>query len=324
MKRRALLSASMGAAAIAALPARAQSAPRRVGFLHPGKVEPGNVRLAAFAEGLRNKGFVEGRNVSVVVRAADYDAGRTAQFAADLVDSKVDVLFVVGSSAIQEARVRTSTLPIVALDLEADPVASGFVASLARPGGNLTGLFFDYAEFSGKWLELMGEIVPELKHVAALWDPSTSAVQVDAAQAVAKSRGVALEVIKVDAPSAIEPGFKTAAGMNVQAVMALTSPMFGTLPRQVADAALRRRLPAITMFPEFAEVGGLIAYGTDQRDLYRQSGEMVGKVLAGAKPADLPVERPQRILLAVNMRTAATLGVTIPQVILLRADQVIE
>jgi putative ABC transport system substrate-binding protein len=215
-------------------------------------------------------------------------------------------------------------VPIVALDLESDPVGSGFVQSLARPGGNLTGVFFDYAEFSGKWLELMGEIVPELKHVAALWDPSTSAVQVDAAQAVAKARGVALEIVKVDSPSAIEPGFKTAAGLGVQAVLILTSPLFGTLPRQIADAALRLRLPAITMFPEFAEVGGLIAYGTDQRDLYRQAGEMVGKVLAGAKPADLPVERPSRILLAVNMKTAAALGVSIPQVILLRADQVIE
>ena len=125
-------------------------------------------------------------------------------------------------------------------------------------------------------------------------------------------------------PSSIEPGFKTAADLNVQAVLILTSPLFGTLPHQIADAALRRRLPAITMFPEFAEVGGLIAYGTDQRDLYRQSGEMAGKVLGGAKPADLPVERPARILLAVNLKTAATLGVIIPQVILLRADQVIE
>jgi putative tryptophan/tyrosine transport system substrate-binding protein len=324
MRRRAFLSTGAAAATLASRPAFAQSQPRKVGFLHPGKLEPNDVRLASFADGLRSKGFVEGRNVSIVARAAEFDPGRLAQFAGELVDSKVDLLFVVGSRAIQEARVRTSTLPIVALDLEADPVASGFVASLARPGGNLSGLFFDYAEFSGKWLELMGEIVPQLKHVAVMWDPSTSVVQVDAAQAVARSRGVALEVVKVDSPSAIEPGFKTAADMKVQAVLVLTSPLFGTLPRPIADAALRRRLPAITMFPEFAEVGGLIAYGTDQRDLYRQSGEIAGKVLGGVKPADLPVERPQRILLAVNMKTAATLGVTIPQVILLRADQVIE
>ncbi len=301
----------------------AQATPR-VGFLHPGKVEPGNVRLAAFAEGLRSKGYIEGRNVSVIVRAADYDAGRTAQFAAELIDSKVDVLFAVGVQAIQEARVRTSTLPIVALDLEADPVASGFVQSLARPAGNLTGLFFDFAEFSGKWLEMMGEIVPDLKHAAAVWDPGTGPVQIEAALAVAKVRGISLEVIKVDSPSAMATGFREAADKKVQAALILSSPIFGTLPRQTADLALAHRLPAITMFPEFARVGGLIAYGTDQTDLFRQGGEFVGKVLAGARPADLPVERPARILLAVNMKTAATLGVTIPQVILLRADLVIE
>jgi putative ABC transport system substrate-binding protein len=324
VRRRGFLSVAGAAATLASRPCFAQSALRQVGFVHPGKIEPGDIRLSTFADGLRSKGFVEGKTVAVSVRAAEFDPGRLAQYVGELVDSKVDVLFVVGSRAIQEARTRTSTLPIVALDLEADPVASGFVASLARPGGNLTGLFFDHAEFSGKWLELMGEIVPELKHVAVMWDPATSVVQVDAARVVATARGVALEVVKVDSPSAIEPGFKTAAGLKVQAVLVLTSPLFGTLPRQVADAALHQRLPAITMFPEFAEVGGLIAYGTDQRDIYRQAGEIVGKVLGGTRPADLPVERPQRILLAVNMKTAAALGVTIPPVILLRADQVIE
>jgi putative tryptophan/tyrosine transport system substrate-binding protein len=320
LRRRALVA---GAAALMAAPAGAQTMPR-VGFLHPGRVEPGNIRLASFAEGLRNKGYAEGKDVSVIVRAADYDAGRTAQFAAELIDSKVNVLFSVGAKAIQEARVRTSTLPIVALDLEADPVASGFVQSLARPGGNLTGLFFDFAEFSGKWLEMMGEIIPGLKHAAAVWDPGTGPVQIDAALAVAKTRGVELEVIKVDSPSAMAPGFREAADKKVQALLILSSPIFGTLPRQTADLALAYRLPAITMFPEFAQVGGLIAYGTNQSDLFRQGGEFVGKVLGGAKPADLPVERPSRILLAVNLKTAAALGLTIPQVILLRADQVIE
>jgi putative ABC transport system substrate-binding protein len=319
MRRRLFL--SVGGAI--ALPARAQSI-LRVGFLHPGKVEAGNVRLTAFAEGLRNKGFVEGKTVAISVRAADFDPGRLAQYAGELIDSKVDVLFVVGTRAIQEARTRTQSLPIVALDLDSDPVAGGFVQSLAHPGGNLTGVFFDFAEFSGKWLEMMGEIIPGLKHVAAVWDPGTGPVQIDAAVAVARTRGVALEVIKVDSPSAMAPGFREAADKKVQAVLILSSPIFGTLARQTADLALANRLPAITMFPEFAQVGGLIAYGTDQTDLFRQGGEFVGKVLGGAKPADLPVERPSRILLAVNMKTAATLGLTIPQVILLRADQVIE
>jgi putative ABC transport system substrate-binding protein len=320
VKRRAFLTT---ASAMAALPARAQSAPR-VGFLHPGKVDPANMRLATFAEGLRSKGYVDGKNVSIVIRAAEFDPNRLAQYAAELIDSKVEVLFAVSSRSIQEARVRTSTIPIVALDLESDPVASGFVNSLASPGGNLTGLFFDFAEFSGKWLEIMGEIVPGLRRVGAVWDPATGPVQVDAAMAVAKRRGVALEIIKCDQPSSIDPGFQEAADKKVQAVLILSSPVFGTVPQAVADAALKRRLPAITMFPEFAEMGGLVAYGTDQRDLFRQGGEIVGKVLAGARPADLPVERPTRILLAVNMKTAAALGVTFPQVILMRADTVVE
>jgi putative ABC transport system substrate-binding protein len=319
MRRRLFL--SVGGAI--ALPARAQSI-LRVGFLHPGKVEAGNVRLTAFAEGLRNKGFVEGKTVAISVRAADFDLGRLAQYAGELIDSKVDVLFVVGTRAIQEARTRTQSLPIVALDLDSDPVAGGFVQSLAHPGGNLTGVFFDFAEFSGKWLEMMGEIIPGLKHVAAVWDPGTGPVQIDAAVTVARTRGVALEVIKVDSPSAMAPGFREAADKKVQAVLILSSPIFGTLARQTADLALAHRLPAITMFPEFAQVGGLIAYGTEQTDLFRQGGEFVGKVLAGANPADLPVERPSRILLAVNMKTAAALGLTIPQVVLLRAVQVIE
>lgn len=319
MKRRHLL-ALAGALPFAA---QAQAMPR-VGFLHPGKVEPGDVRLAAFAEALANRGFFEGKNVTTVLRAANFDQNKLAQFAGELVDSKVDVLFVVGSRTIQEARVRTSTVPIVALDLESDPVSSGYVKSLASPGGNLTGLFFDFAEFSGKWLEIMGELVPGLKNAAVIWDPSTGAVQVDAAQAVAKQRGIALDIVKVDSPSAIEPGFQEAAARKAQVALVLSSPIFGTLAEQVADAARKVRLPTITMFPQFAEVGGLIAYGTDQRDLYLQGGDIVAKVLAGTPPARLPVERPTRILLAVNMKTAAALGITIPKVIQLRADTVVE
>lgn len=319
MRRRALL------ASLAAWPAvaRAQAMPR-VGFLHPGKVDPTNMRLATFADGLRSKGYVDGKTVSIVVRAAEFDPSRMTQYAAELIDSKVDVLFAIGRKVIRESLQRTSTLPIVALDLESDPVASGFVKSLANPGGNLTGLFFDFAEFSGKWLEIMGEIIPGLKSAGVVWDPATGRVQIDAAEAVAKKRGVALQIVECDSPSSIEPGFQHAADQKVQAVLVLSSPVFGTVPQLVSSAALKHRLPTITMFPEFAEVGGLVAYGTDQRDLFRQSGEIVGRVLAGTRPADLPVERPTRILLAVNMKTAAAMGVTIPQVLLLRADQVIE
>lgn len=219
---------------------------------------------------------------------------------------------------------RTTTLPIVVVDLESDLVASGFVRSPASFSGNLTGLFFDFAEFSGKWLEIMGEIVPGLKHVAAVWDPRTGPVQIEAAMAVAHAHCSALEVIKVDSPLAMEAGFRAAAEKKVQAVLVQASPIFGTLPKLIADTAPGLRLPAITIFPEFAEVGGLVACGTGQLDLLRQNGEIVAKLLAGAKAADLAVERPSRILSFVNMKTAATFDVTIPQVILLRADTVIE
>jgi putative ABC transport system substrate-binding protein len=295
-----------------------------VGFLHPGKVDSNNLRLATFAEGLRTKGYVDGKTVSIVVRAAEFDADRLARYAAELVDAKVDVIFAVGSKATQEARARTSTIPIVAMDLEADPVASGFVNSLAHPGGNITGLYFDFAEFSGKWLEIMGEIVPGLTQAAVIWDPATGRVQNEAATTVARQRGLQLEVISCPQPTAIEAAFQEAAEKKVQAVLVLSSPVFGTVPQLMAAAALKHRLPTITMFPEFAEMGGLVAYGTDQRDLFRQGGEIVAKVLAGAKPSDLPVERPTRILLTINMKTAAALDVTIPPVILLRADTVIE
>ncbi|HTR87502.1 MAG TPA: ABC transporter substrate-binding protein [Reyranella sp.] len=302
----------------------AQSGTREVGFLHPGNVGADNQRLADFRTGLRTKGFIDGQNVAVVVRAASYDNAKLAQQAEELVNRKPAVLFTVGPLAVREVQRRTKTQAIVALDLESDPVAAGFVQSLARPGGNVTGLFFDYADFSGKWLELMGEILPGLRRAAAMWDPSSGTVQVDAAQAMAAKRGVTLDVIMVDQPSAFDSAFRTAVDKKAQAILVLTSPVFGTLPRQVADLALKYRLPMITMFPEFAEQGALITYGTDQRDLFRQSGEIVGKVLAGANIAELPVERPSSILLYVNMKTAAALGVKIPQVISLRADQVIE
>ena len=146
----------------------------RVGFLHPGKVEPGNTRLVTFAEGLRSKGYVEGRNVSIIVRGADYDPGRTAQYAAELIDSKVDVLFAVAARAIQEARVRTSTLPIVAIDLESDPVASGFVKSLAHPGGNLTGFTHLEPTFGAKWLDLLKEIAPNLSRAALMFNAAAT------------------------------------------------------------------------------------------------------------------------------------------------------
>ncbi len=316
----------MAGAAGAAMgpPARAQSALPEVGFLHPGASVTGVPRLAAVGEGLRIRGFVEGRNVTVVSRFADFDSGKLDAFAAELVGRKVSALITVGPQAVFAARALTTTIPIVAQDLESDPVKSGLVERLSHPGGNVTGMFFDFPDFSTKWLELLGEILPGLAKIGLLWDPRTGTVQLEAVTAAARARKLALETLKVNAPAEMDAAFQAAVDAKAQAVLALSSPVFGTIPQQVADAALRHRMPTITLFPEYADAGGLMAYGTSLPELFRQVGEMAGKVLAGTKPADLPVERPSRFELVINLKTAAALGIAIPQVVQLRADRVIE
>lgn len=295
-----------------------------VGFLHPGSAEASKVRIAAFLKGLSERGFVDGRNFTLIARAAEYDPARTAQFAAELVERKASVIFPIGPQAVQEVHTRTSTIPIVALDLESDPVKSGLIASISRPGGNITGLFFDFPEFSGKWLEILTEILPRMRRVGLLWDPATGPVQLDSVTAAVAARGLAPELFKVESPSLLDQTLAAAGAAKVEAIIMLSSPVFGTLAQKVADLALRYRLPAITMFPEFAELGGLVAYGVDQRDLFHQGGSIVAKVLAGARPADLPVERPARFQMVVNLKTAKLLGLSLPSVLLARADEVIE
>jgi putative ABC transport system substrate-binding protein len=323
--RRAALCA-MGGLAAAPLPVRSQPAVRQVGFLHPAnaEVEVSQPRLAPFAEGLRQRGFVEGRNVSVIARWGQYDTVRMATYVREFARPGIDAILAVGRETVQQTRAATSTIPIVALDLESDPVQSGFVESLSRPGGNVTGLFFDFPEFSGKLLQLLGEIILGLSRVAILWDPGTGPVQLEALKSIAAQRGLTLKVIEVATPRDIDDAFRVAAEGKVQAVMALFSTVFGTTPKQVADTALRYRLPTITPFPEYGRVGGLVAYGVETSDLFRQAGELTGKVLAGARPADLPVERPSRFRLVVNLRTARELGITLASMVLLTADEVIE
>lgn len=320
--RRTLLAGVGGAAVV--FPAAAQTAIPEVGFLHPGNSAAGAPRLAAVNEGLRSRGFVDGKNVSVVSRFADFDSARVDAFAAEFVDRKVSVLMAVGPQAVLAAHKRTTTIPIVAQDLESDPVKSGLVERLSRPGGNVTGMFFDFPDFSTKWLELLRETLPGLSKIGLLWDPRTGTVQLEAVTAAAVDRKLALETLKVSSPAEMDAAFQAAVDARAQAVLALSSPIFGTIPKQVADAALRHRMPTITLFPEYADAGGLMAYGTSLPDLFRQVGEMAGKVLAGAKPADLPVERPSRFELVVNLKTAAALGIAIPQVVQLRADRVVE
>jgi putative ABC transport system substrate-binding protein len=241
-----------------------------------------------------------------------------------LVKRNVRVLFAAGPVAVRYMRAATTTIPIVALDLESDPVNSGLVQSIARPGGNLTGLFFDFPEFSAKWLQLLAEAVPNLSRLAVLWDPTTAPVQLDTVSTEAGSRGLGLQVLPVQAPGEFDDSFRAARSQRADGLLILSSPLFGSNSRPLAELAAKYRLPAITLFPEFAQVGGLLAYGTNLIDLYVQAGALVGKILAGARPQDLPVERPSRFRLVVNLKTAKMLGVEIPPTLVARADEVIE
>jgi putative ABC transport system substrate-binding protein len=297
----------------------------RVGFFRPAPPSPEATRiLEAFKGGLREQGYIEGQNLAVEVRFPTTTTDPLADIATDLVRKKPDAIFAAASSGIDAVRKATRTLPIVALDLETDPLASGIVASLDRPGGNVTGIFLDFPELGGKWLELVKEVAPKVSRVAVLWDPATGRVPLNGAEAAAPALRLQLQVLEARGPGDFEAVFQSAVRARAGALVTLSSPVFNTYRRLLVDQAAKHRLPAIMPFPLFADDGGLIAYGPDLVELYRQGGVMVGKVLKGARPRDLPIERPNRFVLVVNMKTARALGVTIPQSVLFRADRVVE
>jgi putative tryptophan/tyrosine transport system substrate-binding protein len=326
LRRREFFTLLSGASIATPLAARAQhpAKVRRVGYLFPSSATAAASPIAAFLDGLRAIGYGEPQEVTVVSRAADGDPGRIAPLLADLIAQHVDVIVAISPAAVQAARAATTTIPIVAHDLETDPVANGLVASLAHPGGNITGFFFDFPDFSMKWLELMKEAIPRLANVAALWDPTTGPTQTKAIEEAAKFLNVNLEIIELRSLSGLDDALVSAGQRGANALLILSSPIFGLNAPQVAEIVTAHRFPAITLFPEFARAGGLMAYGPDLLDTFREVGVMTGKVLRGTKPADLPVERSTKFELVVNLRTAQTLGVTIPGQVLVRADEVIE
>ncbi len=323
MRRRDFI-ALVGGAAAWPLAARAQQQSvkdARIGFLFSGVSEALTPRVNAFVEGVRG---TERRHIELVLRVAEGDPARLPALAGDIVTQKVAVLFAAGPAAVRAAHALAAKLPIVALDLETDPVESALASSLSHPGGNVTGVFFDFPDFTTKWLELLREVLPKLSRLAVLWDPGTGPVQLNAVKKSAGSMGFNLRVIEVKDVSNVEQAFRTAHSENAEGLMLLSSPMFGSRPATSAKLALEYRFPAITMFPEFAQAGGLIAYGPNIIDLFRQAGVMVAKVLAGALPADLPIERPVRFQLVVNLKTAKALGLDVPWFLQQRADEVIE
>jgi putative tryptophan/tyrosine transport system substrate-binding protein len=236
----------------------------------------------------------------------------------------VDVLIPTGPSSMRAARALTRTIPIVTFDLESDPIESGWLSGYAHPGGNITGVFSDFPEFSGKWLELLKETIPSCSNVVALWDPATSTVQPRAIANAAQSVGVKAEVLEIKSFSDLEATFAVASERRPDGLLVLSSPIVSINSKQIAELALRHRLPAISLFANFARTGGLLSYGPNLEDLYRETAAMAGKILKGAKAADLPAERPTRFDLVVNLKTAKVLNLTMPTSMLLRADEVIE
>ena len=325
MRRRDFMKLVIGSGSALPLSVTAQQLKGwRVGFLHPGQSTLVGNRVVAFREGLGDSGFREAANTEIVVRLANDQIDKLPAMAFDLVQQNVQAICAVSPPAVRAAREVTRSIPIVAMDLESDPVANGWAGSLARPGGNVTGIFLDLPGFNAKSLQLLREAVPALTKVAVFWHPVSGKLQLEAVHNAAVTLGVTMEMFEVSRPSDFEPAFQAAARSQAAGVLMLSSPLFGGNPQLLADLALHNRLPAINIFPDFAQKGGLIGYGPDLQSLFTQAGVLVRKTLQGNAIADLPVERPTRFRLVANLVTARALGLTMPMSILLSADEVIE
>ena len=325
MRRRDFIQLIAGTAAGWPFEVHAQQRPKwRVGFLGPSSLSPVTAhRMAAFSDGIQAglRGIAE---IEIVACFADNQLDRLPALAQELVEKGVRAICAAAPAAVGAARKATSAIPIIAMDLESDPVADGWATSLAHPGGNVTGVFLDLPGFSAKTLQLLREAVPGISKVAVLWLPASGPRQLEAVRSAASGLNLTLEVFEVGRPSEFEGAFQAAAKSKASGVLMLSSPLFASNPQVLADLALSNRLPAISIFPDFAQKGGLLAYGPDLLELYPQAGVMTRKLLQGASAADLPIERPTRFKLIANLKTASALGVTLPTSILLSADEVIE
>ena len=277
----------------------------------------------AFEQKLRELGYVDGQNLAIEFRSAEGRADRFPALAAELVRLKVDVIVAVATeAALRAAWQATSTIPIVMVAVGYDPVALGYVSGLARPGGAITGVFFQHLELIAKRLQLLKEAVPKITRVAVLWDVFATD-QLKEAEAAARSLGIQLQPVELRDPYDFDGAFRAARG-RAGALLVLMSPVFFRERARIADLAAKHRLPAMFGVREFAEAGGLMAYGATISEMFRLAAEYVDKILKGARPADLPVQQPTRFELVLNLRTAKALGLTLPQSLLIRADKVIE
>ena len=326
--RRRLLHALMAAALAASLESFAQQTAKlpQIGFLHPASPEDvGGVQLQAFREGLRELGYVEGKNLQLDVRWGRGKLDRLPALAAELVQSKVDVIVAATSPSVVAARQATRSIPIV-MPTSSDPVGDGLVASLAHPGGNITGLSAMSPELGEKRIQLLKEMFPKVSHaMAVLWNPDYVGMRARFEQARVAAPAVGLTVRSVEVRDAreLDLAFEAIIREHPEALLLLVDPITLSQRARIVEFAAEQRLPAIYETRDFVDVGGLISYGPNIPDQYRRAATYVNKILRGAKPADLPIEQPTKFELVINMKAAKGLGIKFPDSILLRADEVI-
>jgi putative ABC transport system substrate-binding protein len=309
--------------ALAPVAAQAQSGKLfRIGIAGP---SPGSPLLVVFRQELRELGYIEGQNVALEVRSTDGSLERLPDLLAELMRLKVDVILAPADQVIAAAQKATTSIPIVMLNAS-DPVARGFVVSLARPGGNITGLTIQAPDLAGKNLQLFQEAIPGLTRVGVLWDPGFPGARqyLGEAETAAKALGVQLQAVEVRNPDEFDDAFAAVTRDRARAAFIAGSPMLFVNRARLGEIAVKHHLPTVCALREYVEAGCLIGYGTSVTAQFRRAAYFVYRILKGAKPADLPVEQPTKFELVINFKTAKALGLTIPQSILLRADQVIQ
>jgi putative ABC transport system substrate-binding protein len=326
MKRREFISLLGGAAAAWPLAAHTQQATKlpRIGFLGLAPASGYASRVEALRVGLRDHGYLEGKDIVIEFRWAER-VEQLSELAAELVRMNVDVIFAPSSTFVEPARQATKTIPIV-FAVHADPVGIGHVASLARPGGNITGLSSLLTELSVKELEILKEAVPHAMRIGVLWNPTTPSHQpaLEAVEAAGAKLGVQLLTIPLGKVEDFDQAFSLMRRERVGGFLCLSSPLFFSQRARMTELAIKHRLPGMFGDVEYVEAGGLMSYRADVLDQFRRSAFYIDRILKGARPADLPVELPTKFTLAINLRTAKAIGLTIPESFLLRADKVIE
>jgi putative ABC transport system substrate-binding protein len=315
----------MAAVAIAPVAASAQQAGKvwRIGLVR-GAPAPA-AEIDALRQSLRELGYVEGQNLSIELRWADGNEDRLPSLVADLISSRVDVIVASAPAATRAAKQATTTIPIVMVTV-ADPLAFGFIQSLARPGGNITGLVFMHPQLSGKRLELLKAAVPSLSRLAVLWNGANpyKAVDMKEVETAAAASGVTLESLPVERPHDLDSAFRSAKQAHADALLTLEDPFTIAHRARIVELARTHAMPALYGRKVYVDAGGLMSYGPDPIEQYRRAAVYVDRIFKGAKPSDLPVEQPTKFDLVINLKAARALGLTIPPSLLARADQVVE